>query len=1572
MGLVRKTLALVKGNTYRMVQQVTTEDMTTDLGKEMVDFDIGLSNPEDVVGMSDDRKDMEATLTAAATMDLGNPNKAEEFLSKKQQAGAYITNGSSESLRTAMAIEQGQDAVQVLDEVATQILSTPTQSPEDLAFLKSYHELSQEAIIQENYDALEARALENIAMMATEHPEYLSSVELMLKDEKMGEASDWIRDQLERTLIIQREAEKIAEQSADDFILSTVVNYLAMLVPTNFITASDDLPGSEFWSMSGSNIGRTSDTLMGMSREEFNAVYPQVIQTIKNQSGYITENPVIAQDLVNKLAGVSHRDRRLADVFDVVDIAALLPVTTGVKLSKAAVLRATSKPTAADVTEATLQASKTADTQLATDAVGSVDEAVESLMPSALVPTNVVNGPGIGEAVARKLEVQKEVISNLRRDFLEGSPEVPRLTEDEMELAYEATLEQLGLRFGKAVTDFHTPQQLKDGIPMRNNVGKLTYLLGRKDGHGFAREQDAKAALSTRFSNVGDGVTYQDPTSQLWFVRGEMDVSEKNFASMKYTDVTDGTVLGAWVRSAASILPEYMQKRAVAANFNVSALHKSLQPVLDDIGGLNAKSRRAIESVWVRGRDVDNKWYNPTEFQSNFRQLNGRVPSDKETLAYYSMKNLNDAEYYLRNHAEYVRKTSEGFITGKLDSPSLSFGYQNMKKIDKPYDMRQTTVYNTQTDELISGADIVPSDLERMLTDGHELFRLESTKLRIDGAPVQYILARQGNMVTKPLEYRQLNYAAGGHRIYEGTVFVKQGVVGSIVNRAGQTRKYIENAKTHAVFPTAGAANKYIVRMENARLAFREYSVADDATKEVLRDATDSALKQAGFEDGIDEYAMLIAKGKVIPDQPFELIRGSESPRIYKEIRDGDDNLIDMQVINDGRPDWLEDHGMLYYSKRGHALNGPQDELAQTIDPFATANRAVENAMDTAGYLSYKINAVQRWLNEFGSIMTKDEGLSDLQRFWKSNLREDAPQDLRRAAERSRIALQNQLGHPTKYGSTLQESIVKMADWVEGFVPGKVGSSTAKGLLNLQSKDPIAALKALSFDSKLGLFDPSQILVQTQTAFAMMTIDPLNAPRFFRDAAALRWAAINTSDEIMNAAAKMSSMEPAEFKAMTEGLRRSGAAHPGGEMVLTDHYGGINASIVGHGAAKVRSKGRMFFYEAERLNRIYGWRKAWNDLRDKGMTVEELSKPEGRASLSNLTDQYTINMVSASAAGWQRGIFAVPTQFLSYQARFMENVLPKAFGGNPQWTSGQKLRMVLGQMFLYGAAGVPAGRAMAEYGKSTLGLEFEEDSMVDSVAHRAILGGIFDSTIYAVTAGTVDVAFGDRAAIFGKGLEDLIATLNGSGPGDTSFLDVIAGAPFGVLGDYGSDFTNGLMEIFHASMSETASVTDVLPDMVSDIADNISTLSRVQRAYWVLRYGEWISQETGKTITKATPAEAIAAALGIQPRDIAEVDYMRNILDQDKDQIKAVAKRVKQLQLEAWRAHSQGDKDTFARKLRIVTAITQPYDTRTRHKILEAGSKTPQYRDQVEYMRSSVMRQFGAQPLRNQPERNTQ
>jgi hypothetical protein len=675
--------------------------------------------------------------------------------------------------------------------------------------------------------------------------------------------------------------------------------------------------------------------------------------------------------------------------------------------------------------------------------------------------------------------------------------------------------------------------------------------------------------------------------------------------------------------------------------------------------------------------------------------------------------------------------------------------------------------------------------------------------------------------------------------------------------------------------------------------------------------------------------------------------------------------------------------------RKGNILKGPQDETAELIDPFTAATRAVQNAASTAAFTNYRINAVQRWLKSYGKLLPAGDGRSPLQRFWsEADVSKTAGQDANyvNRAQSIRLAIQRQLGTETATGRATRNALRNLADWVEGGASAGVRTAVAKRVLNLMDKDPVSAIKGFSFDLKLGLFDPSQLIIQTQTIASLIALNPTRAPKFIFDGALMRYAVVNQSDEMLAWAAKRSSMAPDEFSAMTRSLRESGITDINGELVMLDHHATSSVSAAGSAAQQLRNLGRIPFFEAERLNRIYSWRKSWDDLRagrsnptprekqgfngGKAATVAQLLTKEGRAELARLTDKFTMNMTSASAAWWQKGVLSIPTQFLSYQARLLENVLPVIAGGNKQWTKSEKFRLLTGQVILYGGAGIPGGRYVLDNIFAATGTEFDPESNTDQIAYRAMVGGFWDSMLYAVTNGELDVAFSQRAAV-GKAVEDMIEKLSGGGFETQSFLQVIGGAPFSVIGDVTSDAWDVIKTIYRAAASEQVNVTEVLPHLVTQMTDNVSSLSRAHRAYYVWKYGEWVSQETGKILSKATPTETIAAALGFQLRDLADSRFATDRMKDRKKFIKEHAKLINKLQVEASRLWRAGDRDGWEQKQREITIWTQVLDSRDRDAVAKATRGTTDFRTRVEIITDNFNTKFKPTGSPNLPAANT-
>jgi hypothetical protein len=495
--------------------------------------------------------------------------------------------------------------------------------------------------------------------------------------------------------------------------------------------------------------------------------------------------------------------------------------------------------------------------------------------------------------------------------------------------------------------------------------------------------------------------------------------------------------------------------------------------------------------------------------------------------------------------------------------------------------------------------------------------------------------------------------------------------------------------------------------------------------------------------------------------------------------------------------------------------------------------------------------------------------------------------------------------------------------------------------------------------------DPSQLIIQTQTIAAMATIRPLKVKTYIWDGAWMKYAHVNQSNEFLNFAAKRADMDEAEFKLMVTEMRKGGYIDVNGELILTDHHSTALYGPKGSVIAQARNLARWPFYEAERLNRVYAYRMAWDDLKEAfpmGKTLDKAFE-NGDASrfLAKKTNDYTMNMITTSAAGYQKGILAVPTQFMSYQMRMMENIF-----ASKTLTPAQRVRLGLGQLVLYGSAGVPFGTYLADAVLGATGAEFDE-SLSEQTMQRMVMGGIFDSMIYLATTGEVDVAFSKRAAV-GQGIQQFVEDLFGMGMHTKSFMEVLGGASFSVLGDVASDAYQAIKYISLAASAEQVGTVEMSALVLKTLTENISSASRLMKAHYVYKYGIFASQETGKALTFATPMESVAAFFGIPLREVADLSIMTYALNNRSDFIKENGKPILRLRTEAMRSLVlDDDVQQFKHKLDIASALLQVYDIKDRYDILEWVNRQQQSKTIIQRYRDKVMKVF---PSRQLPELN--
>jgi hypothetical protein len=1499
-----------------------------------------------------------ATLAALAqsSSNIINPTTdIDQFQLLVDSNKAAIERGEESALRLQISNQEIADQTDIL---RTSLILGASSAEANIRELEELADgIEAIRVAKPSNDKLESAALDRLEEFALTHPEQGDMLELIAEDLAANESlTGTLRDQLERSIIIRRDIDKAARAVKEQSLGADILDIVARIIPLNKLTTVNNIVEASLLDLTGTRIKLAQNNLFSISREEFDEKWPLVIEAVKNESGFISENRQLVLEIFHQIGNITESGVVVENFFDFIDFATLAPTVKMVPvLSKAAIAKfGRNRQLAQTVTEKTLQMERdkvisaisgspddidprvtTIDrAPAASESV--VESALDAAQPAAIAGTAqlVDNSVGLSGAVNRSLEANQKAIAAVRKQL----EQTPRMTPEEIDDAFNAARAKAIDAHGEgAVIDFKIVQSQ---VGEDTFVEKFSMVLGRKDGIGYATK--ASATATAKRKGLLNAQVFKD-ADDLWFIKVKSDAKEAAYVHVLNEEGrTSSLFINTFLRSPTSFLDDVLQKRAASSVFQKGRIQKLLMPMVNNLKGLSRKERSRVSAVLKKG-NIEQKWYNLTDFTRHYTDLHqGRMPTNREVLAYYTVKDLNDFDFILRNHAEYIKRSTQGWITGKVEAANgVKVRLGNMKEVERIDDVNRALILDVSEDVVLEGRKVGLDNLaERMKEQGLKLFRLEGD-LKHGGAEFNHVLAKQGDLATKDLEYRQLNYAAGGHRIYDGRYFGKQATIG--VTKSGS--KTVKNPRTHIVAPTKKLAQEWADRMNAARNAYRR----------ALKDPTytlqaDRILRDSGIEDGIEGYAKLLDEGKV-EDAPFQVTFDKEVPKRHKEVLD-EDGTYDLTFEGGGQRQFLEQQGTLYYSKKGPVLKGPQDETAGLIDPFAAATRAVENAASIGAYTNYKINAVQRWLATYGNLLPAGDGLSPMQRFWSDfdvSKVKGLDQNTLNRAESIRRAIQRQLGTQTEFGQAVRNSLRNLAEWVEGPVASTSRSRVSKFVLDQMDKDPVSAIKGFSFDLKLGLFDPSQIIIQTQTIFALAALNPRKFHRFMFDGALMRYAAVNQGDEMLNWAAKRSSMSPDEFKSMVRTMRESGITDINGELILLDHTATAALGPVGSTTAKIRD--------------IYAWRKAWDDMRTgiggkEGLSVKQMLTPEGKAELTRLTDKFTMNMTSASAAWWQKGLLSIPTQFMSYQARLFENILPII--GNKQWSSSEKARLMIGQVMLYGSVGIPGGRFALDNILTATGVELDPNSLADQTAYRAMVGGFWDSMLYAVTNGELDVAFSHRAAV-GQAVTDFMERISGGGFETQSVLEFAGGSPFGTIGDVSSDAWDVIKAITRAAKSESVSVVEITPALVQQMAVNAASMSRAVRAYNVWKYGEWISQESGKVLARATPIEGFAAALGFQLRELADMSFARTLIQNRDEFVKSQGKLIAKLQLEAARLWNADDKAGWDLKQREIAAWMQTLDPKDKDDIIKAARTSSDWRITTEIMRDNFDKKFNPQ-----------
>lgn len=994
-------------------------------------------------------------------------------------------------------------------------------------------------------------------------------------------------------------------------------------------------------------------------------------------------------------------------------------------------------------------------------------------------------------------------------------------------------------------------------------------------------------------------------------------------------------------RSAEDIMPMFQRENRQIAVHAPQELKKVIRDFIDNnIGKLSKQERRELQDTLRENRDMPSatnptergRWYDTAgDFEQAFFARHKHMPSEKQIVAYDQFKRLNDFEWITRNLAVYRDKARQGIQQFRFTHPDGKSGWFEGKQYESmPWengDVKHDAGIWLQNSETGQGTFFYKFNMtadERKWVDelttgkGYRVVQVFDPKAQpLEGigktktgeplaAQVNYIITNTWEK--SPLSWKQVDYRPGGHSIYRHNWYV---VAPDIrIGKNGAMTYYGD--KNLLNFATQAQAKKYAERLDYAR-----------------------KLLKAGQTDTLNEYI-----DKNLPhtrDQFLDLFRRNDSPVdaahpiVYKEaghnsietikgLRGYDGgNLIDATKNPHDLSNFMDKS---YLMDRDNVLKTvlENDGIlkladAEQLDPYIAANKAMGQAIRNLWMTDAKISAVEKWMREFGPagkgiLKPSQDTLESHPLYFLYN-----PQYIRAAstsqadlvaAEAARKAIVNFIGSQTELSKTLDSFKMRLLNTVyKNFGDGKM-----LDLALSSTADPVHFFRGVAFHSKLGMFNPIQFFVQSQTMFHSIAIAGLNhGTRGFAAAPLIRWLGHNPDmlDAVAGVAGKLG-WKPAEFKEMYNTLRQTGLYQVAGEAALRDdafdpHLFRTNLRRY------VLDAGAFFFNEGERMNRLSAFATSFREWRAanplKTIGDREIGQMMRRA------DDLSANMTRASNAAWQTGIWSIPTQFFTYNLRIMEQLL----GG--RLTGAEKFRMMATYSALYG---IPIG-----VGASVGGVWPVYDSIKQEAFKRGInlnegwskvaTEGLLAQMMSWVTGRDYNVA-----QRYGPGNQQV---LYNAIYGDKSIADLAFGASGTIAGDLASSFLAPIYFKTAALVNGTE-----YPLKTSDwwkFFRNISTVDAAYKSMAVLSYGKWITK-TGTAVSDAEGIDAAMAWIGLSPRGASDAFLWQNALRGEKDNIAQTGKLAAEQYRFGLQAAINGDVNSYHDYMKRVQTIIQAGD----------------------------------------------
>jgi hypothetical protein len=1080
-------------------------------------------------------------------------------------------------------------------------------------------------------------------------------------------------------------------------------------------------------------------------------------------------------------------------------------------------------------------------------------------------------------------------------DALQNPSMAMRLTEEALVTAVSKTKDKLRRLYpsvNAAIVDTKWQVTLQDDVDNLARTNEVTMTLGTPEALPFDSEDTARvtAELLYGISDQDYKVLQEGKGFYLTITRpvDETDETVRALATKTSFNQTPGgmwNVFAGFLRSPEDTVSTFQRENRHAATHAQQEMQAYFKFAADGIGKLSKKQRKRMNELMAANRDhVEGSqrgrfWDSLEEYATAYERMFHEYPSAAEAAAYFTTRQLNDVDWMLRNLSIYRDKSRMGVVNVDLsinkDGVTVPIKTEGILRDDLPWDrVESADVYIPNENNYFITSNVRKDEafrthIKELLNSGYRVIEIHNPNSRplmdatgIDDT-VNFIIVNDAK--TSKLSWNQVPYKPGYHVEYAPGYFVKQPML--IFTKTGRRRYVGDTSILH--FTTEEQAKKYAERMETFRQLFKDKKFVE--AKDFASTNLPHSWKQLTtmFNSSINQNVPITytKSGRNIADDPEMYSR-----YIQKAENTLDDPFNTYAQLN---KKYTSEKDLPLPSATDGTESHPLIDLKQAnyIDPLTTMFRATTSLIRNRAYDDYQIGAVESWMSEFKDVL---EGSAE--RAYRNptsvvyNPRYDRAANRERVsmAENSRKALVGLLGQRSELDSKIDWAFNKVLDSVyRNFGEAKADKIAAKTIGKLE--DPARYLRAVAFHSKMGLFNPIQLFLQSQTIFhaAAITGNPARAASATAGAWMMRGLGMTDNFSVIEGMAQRATKlgwSKDEFLESYLEMKRTGWWRVEGENAWKDDA--ITPKLFTTKWGKFLDKGLVFFREGERMTRLSAWNMAFKEWKkaNPGKAIDT----RARNSILRRADDMAVNMTRASMASWQKGILSVRAQFNGYTIRLMEQML------GSRLTKAEKARVLGMYSTLYG---LPVGLTTV-VPFHNWGEDIKQHGLENGVD---INDGMTEVLLNGIIAASVEGLFGPELNLAERYGPGQLPLLNSIARGDESIAEIVLGPSGGIL----MEIIKGMDPVLHDINLVFSGDQEALPILAEDLMNvgrNVSTMNSVSKAYFALNLGNYYSKNEILLARDVDGVEAFfMGVFGLDPRELNDAFLMKKSIDNFKD-----------------------------------------------------------------------------------------